>query len=103
MPEPAPARPRARPPGADSPPTDDVVQETFIGSLNVILNVDATRELQTYLFTIAAQKLTDHLRRMGRPPLRSICVSSSDLLQQQFDRHGAASSIARSQERRDLE
>lgn len=87
----------------DRAASEDVVQETFIGFLNSIPNFDETRELQTYLFTIASHKLTDHLRRMGRRPLRSLTDSSGDLLQQQFDHHAAASSIARSQERRALE
>ncbi len=87
----------------DRAASEDVVQETFIGFLNSIPNFDETRELQTYLFTIASHKLTDHLRRMGRHPVRSLSDSSNDLLQQQFDRHAAASSIARSQERRALE
>src|SRR5205823_6308907 len=87
----------------DRAASEDVVQETFIGFLNSIPNFDETRELQTYLFTIASHKLTDHLRRMGRHPVRSLSDSSNDLLQQQFHRHAAASSIARSQERRALE
>src|SRR6184192_3376637 len=87
----------------DRAASEDVVQETFIGFLNSIPNFDESRELQTYLFTIASHKLTDHLRRQGRRPARSLSDSSGDLLQQQFDRHAAASSIARSQERRTLE
>jgi RNA polymerase sigma-70 factor (ECF subfamily) len=89
----------------DRAASEDVVQETFIGFLNSLPNYDEERELQTYLFTIASHKLTDHLRRMGRHPLRTVSDSrgDSDLLQQQFDRNPAASSLARSQERRDLE
>lgn len=87
----------------DRSTSEDVVQETFIGFLNSIPNFDETRELQTYLFTIASHKLTDHLRRIGRHPLRSETDSGTDLLQQQIDHHSAASSIVRSQERRDLE
>lgn len=87
----------------DRSTSEDVVQETFIGFLNSIPNFDESRELQTYLFTIASHKLTDHLRRMGRHPLRSETDSGTDLLQQQLDHHSAASSIARSQERRTLE
>jgi RNA polymerase sigma-70 factor, ECF subfamily len=86
----------------DHAASEDVVQETFIGFLHSLPNFDVNRELQTYLFTIASHKLTDHLRRMGRHPLRS-CPEGSDILQQQLDRHPAASSLARSQERRELE
>src|SRR5690242_6153887 len=84
--------------------SEDVVQETFVGFLNSLPNFDDRRELQTYLFTIASHKLTDHLRRNGRHPLRSLSGDSSgDILQQQLDDQPAASSVARSQERRDLE
>jgi RNA polymerase sigma-70 factor (ECF subfamily) len=80
-----------------------VVQETFIGFLNSLPHFDDRRELQTYLFTIASHKITDHLRRSGRHPLHTASDSSGDLLQQQFDHHPAASSMARSHERRQLE
>src|SRR5882762_2860441 len=66
----------------DRAASEDVVQEAFIGFLNSLPNFDDKRELQTYLFTIASHKLTDHLRRMGRHPLRSLTDSSGDLLQQ---------------------
>ena len=82
---------------------EDVVQETFIGFLNSLPHFDDNRELQTYLFTIASHKLTDHLRRSGRHPLHTGADSQGDVLQQQIDRHPAASSMARSHERRELE
>lgn len=87
----------------DRDASEDVVQETFVGFLNSLPNFDDRRELQTYLFTIAAHKLTDHLRRHGRHPLRSLSDSSSDLLNQQIDDQPGASSAARSDERRELE
>src|SRR5438094_9433261 len=66
----------------DRAASEDVVQETFIGFLNSLPNFDERRELQTYLFTIASHKLTDHLRRLGRHPLRTVSGDSSgDLLQ----------------------
>jgi RNA polymerase sigma-70 factor, ECF subfamily len=83
--------------------SEDVVQETFVGFLNSLPNFDDRRELQTYLFTIASHKLTDHLRRSGRHPLRSLTDSSSDLLNQQYDPQPTASSAARSDERQELE
>ena len=67
----------------DRDSSEDVVQETFVGFLNSLPNFDDRRELQTYLFTIASHKLTDHLRRSGRHPLRSLSDSSADLLNQQ--------------------
>src|SRR5438270_6867452 len=87
----------------DHAASEDVVQETFLGFLNSLPNYDERRELQTYLFTIASHKLTDHLRRSGRHPMLSASDRASELLQQRPDQHPAASSLARSQERRDLE
>jgi RNA polymerase sigma-70 factor, ECF subfamily len=87
----------------DRSTSEDVVQETFIGFLNSLPNYDENRELQTYLFTIASHKLTDHLRRMGRHPVHTVSEGSGDLLHNQLDPHKAASSLARSQERQDLE
>jgi RNA polymerase sigma-70 factor (ECF subfamily) len=87
----------------DRAASEDVVQETFVGFLNSLPNFDDRRELQTYLFTIASHKLTDQLRRMGRHPLHHVSDSPGDILHQQMDPHKAASSLARSQERKDLE
>src|SRR5229473_3969592 len=61
----------------DRSASEDVVQDTFIGFLNSLPNYDESRELQTYLFTIASHKLTDHLRRIGRHPMRPLNDSSS--------------------------
>ncbi len=82
---------------------EDVVQETFVGFLNSLPNFDDRRELQTYLFTIASHKLTDHLRRSGRHPLRSLHDGGGDLLDQQFDPQPSASSRVRTDERKELE
>jgi RNA polymerase sigma-70 factor, ECF subfamily len=87
----------------DRAASEDVVQETFVGFLNSLPNFDDNRELQTYLFTIASYKLTDHLRRQGRHPLHHVSDHPGDLLNQQFDSGAAASSLARSHERRALE
>jgi RNA polymerase sigma-70 factor (ECF subfamily) len=87
----------------DRATSEDVVQETFIGFLNSLPHFDDQRALQTYLFTIASHKLTDHLRRSGRHPLHPASGHQGDVLQQQLDHHPAASSLARSQERRQLE
>jgi RNA polymerase sigma-70 factor (ECF subfamily) len=48
---------------------EDVVQETFLGFLRSLPHFDDTRNLESYLFTIAAHKIRDHLRRQGRHPL----------------------------------
>jgi RNA polymerase sigma-70 factor (ECF subfamily) len=87
----------------DRAASEDVVQETFVGFVTSLPNFDDRRELQTYLFTIASHKLTDHLRRLGRHPVHPASEGAGDLLQQQLDHNPGASSQARSQERRDLE
>ena len=87
----------------DRSSSEDVVQETFVGFLNSLPNFDDRRELQTYLFTIASHKLTDHLRRTGRHPLRSLSEGGADLLNQQLDHNPTASSFVRLDERRELE
>lgn len=86
----------------DRAASEDVVQETFVGFLNSLPNFDESRELQTYLFTIASHKLTDHLRRLGRHPLRTV-GDGGDLLLNQLDHHARASSLVRSHERQELE
>jgi RNA polymerase sigma-70 factor, ECF subfamily len=83
--------------------SEDVVQETFVGFVNSLTNFDDRRELQTYLFTIASHKLTDHLRRTGRRPMRSMTDSGNELINQQLDHQPGASSHARSAERVELE
>ncbi len=53
--------------------SEDVVQEAFIGFLNSLPNyTTGNRPLESYLFTIAAHKLTDCLRREGRRPALSL-------------------------------
>jgi RNA polymerase sigma-70 factor (ECF subfamily) len=81
---------------------EDVVQEAFIGFANSLPNYDDTRDLQTYLFTIASYKLTDHLRRSGRHPLQNL-PESQEYFDQQVDSQSGVSSIARSKERKSLE
>jgi RNA polymerase sigma-70 factor, ECF subfamily len=83
---------------------EDVVQETFIGFLTSLPNYDRSRPLESYLFSIAAHKLTDHLRREGRRPALPLSTGQSSL--EQIDLPGKdrpASSILRSGERRQIE
>src|SRR5947199_3096327 len=87
----------------DRAASEDVVQETFIGFLHSLPNYDDKRELQTYLFTIASHKLTDHLRRTGRHPQTPLSEAGSEVLEQQYDRQPGASSAARRDERQELE
>jgi len=86
-------------------PSEDVVQETFIGFLNSLPNYDFKRSLEAYLFSICAHKLTDHLRREGRRPTLPLSDGSGDT-GGSWDLAGTlrpASSIARSGERRHIE
>ena len=49
--------------------SEDVVQETLMGFLTSLPNYDSDRtRLESFLFSIAAHKLTDVLRRQGRRP-----------------------------------
>ncbi len=83
---------------------EDLVQETFIGFLTSLPNFDARRPLESYLFSIAAHKLTDHLRREGRrPTLPLVSGSASNSSWEPPASARAASSILRSGERRRLE
>lgn len=84
--------------------SEDVVQETFVGFLTSLPNYDGRRPLEAYLFSIAAHKLTDHLRREGRRP--TVPLGSDRDSQGNWEVPGAArgaSSILRSGERRGLE
>ncbi len=85
---------------SDRAACEDIVQETFIGFLTSLPSFDEGRSLQTYLFTIASHKLTDHLRKVGRHPLQQ---APEALLQARPNGEPAASSVARGQERRALE
>jgi RNA polymerase sigma-70 factor (ECF subfamily) len=84
---------------------EDLVQETFIGFLTSLPNFDGRRPLEGYLFSIAAHKLIDYLRREGRRPMLPL-VPPSSAASSSWEPAGGdrpASSIARSGERRHLE
>ena len=89
--------------------SEDIVQDTFIGFLNSLPNFDGKRPLESYLFSICAYKLTDHLRREGRRPTIPLAPSGSDNSSGgsgSWDLEASArgaSSIAISGERRNLE
>ena len=84
--------------------SEDVVQETFIGFLTSLPNYDLARSLESYLFSIAAHKMTDHLRREGRRPALPLSQgATSDGSWHLPSSERAASAILRSGERRHLE
>ena len=81
--------------------SEDVVQETFLGFLISLPNYDQRTKLETYLFSIAAHKLTDVLRREGRRP--TVPLMPGDSTAGRYEPEGkvrVASSMMRSQERR---
>jgi RNA polymerase sigma-70 factor, ECF subfamily len=83
---------------------EDLVQETFIGFLTSLPNFDDRRPLEGYLFSIAAHKLTDHLRHEGRrPTLPLVAPRGATSSWEPMGSARPASSIARSSERRHLE
>jgi len=84
---------------------EDIVQDTFIGFLTSLPNYDESRSLESYLFSIAAHKLTEHLRREGRRPTIPLAAASSDG-NSQWDvpsQERGPSTVLRSGERRRLE
>jgi RNA polymerase sigma-70 factor, ECF subfamily len=91
----------------NSSASEDIVQETFIGFLNSLPNYDSSRSLESYLFSICAYKLTDHLRREGRRPTISLVQNSdhgtSTPWQIASARTRTASAIVRSGERKRIE
>src|SRR3984957_14546893 len=85
----------------DRAASEDAVQETFVGFLTSLPHYDEARDLEAYLFSIAAHKLTDHLRKQGRRPIDQF--GSDDRGRPLDEVPGgarAASSLARSDERR---
>jgi len=84
--------------------SEDIVQETLVGFLNSLPNYDGRRSLESYLFSICAYKLTDYLRREGRRPAIPLSAGSDSSGDWQIvGKARAASSIARSTERKRLE
>jgi len=80
---------------------EDVVQEAFLGFLVSLPNYDERTPLESWLFSITAHKLTDHLRREGRRP--TIPLTAGDDEGSSNEPAGAArraSSLVRSGERK---
>jgi RNA polymerase sigma-70 factor (ECF subfamily) len=90
---------------ADRSHAEDIVQETLIGFVNSLPNYDCSRPLEGYLFSIAAYKLTDHLRREGRRPSTQFPTlgDTSDGAKHVPAVARAVSSMARSVEQRSQE
>jgi RNA polymerase sigma-70 factor, ECF subfamily len=88
----------------DRAASEDVVQETFIGFLTSLPHYDEKRDIEAYLFSIAAHKLTDHLRKQGRRPIDQFGSDDHGRPLDEVPGDGRpASSIARGDERRKAE
>jgi RNA polymerase sigma-70 factor (ECF subfamily) len=81
---------------------EDLVQDVFL-AMHARGGGAQIENVQGYLFTIASHKLTDHLRRQGRHPVKTVSDNPNDVLHQQFDSSPGASSVARGQEKREME
>jgi RNA polymerase sigma-70 factor (ECF subfamily) len=81
------------------------VQDTFLGFLVGLPNYDDNTPPETFLFSIAAHKLTDVLRRRGRRPTLPMVIGhdSDGGLPEWRGSDRMASSLARSRERKGQE
>lgn len=61
----------------DRSAAEDIVQETFLGFLKALPNYDDRTPLESWLFSIAAHKLIDFMRRSGRRPVLPLLTSES--------------------------
>lgn len=85
----------------DQSAAEDIVQETFLGFLKALPNYDDRTPLESWLFSIAAHKLIDFMRRSGRRPVLPLLTSESkDGTARDLTGPGrAASSMMRSSEK----
>ena len=62
---------------SDRSAAEDIVQETLLGFLKALPNYDDRTPLESWLFSIAAHKLIDFMRRNGRRPMLALLTSES--------------------------
>lgn len=62
---------------SDQSSAEDIVQETFMGFLKALPNYDDNTPLESWLFSIAAHKLIDSMRRTGRRPTVPLLLPDS--------------------------
>jgi len=80
---------------------EDTVQEALMGFLISLPNYDENTPLESYLFSIAAHKLTDVLRREGRRPTIPLFIPDEEGRSAELAGPGRrASSLIRSREGR---
>ena len=89
----------------DRSAAEDIVQESFLGFLKALPNYDDRTPLESWLFSIAAHKLIDFMRRSGRRPVLPLLTSESkDGAARDLTGPGrAASSMMRSSEKANAE
>lgn len=63
---------------SDKSSAEDIVQETFMGFLKALPNYDENTPLESWLFSIAAHKLIDAMRRTGRRPTVPLALPDSE-------------------------
>jgi RNA polymerase sigma-70 factor, ECF subfamily len=85
----------------DRSSAEDIVQETFMGFLKALPNYDENTPLESWLFSIAAHKLIDSMRRTGRRPTVPLLLPDADGAGGREPSGGgrAASSMMRSHEK----
>jgi len=85
----------------DQTAAEDIVQETFLGFLKALPNYDDRTPMESWLFSIAAHKIIDFMRRSGRRPVLPLLTSESkDGAARDLTGPGrAASSMMRSSEK----
>ena len=62
---------------SDQSSAEDIVQETFMGFLKALPNYNEETPLESWLFSIAAHKLIDAMRRTGRRPTVPLMLPDS--------------------------
>jgi RNA polymerase sigma-70 factor, ECF subfamily len=86
----------------DATLSEDIVQETFVGFLTSLPNYDGETPIESFLYSIAAHKIVDALRKQGRRPTVPLVISES----RSVDPVGPgrkASSMMRSRDDRSIE
>ncbi|MCA9049742.1 MAG: RNA polymerase sigma factor [Planctomycetaceae bacterium] len=84
---------------SDRDSAEDIVQETLLGFLKALPNYDESTPLETWLFSIAAHKLVDFMRRSGRRPTVPLMLpDSGGAVREPSGRDRRASSMMRSRE-----
>ena len=86
----------------DRTAAEDLVQDTFCGFLISLPNYDPQTPLDSFLFAIAAHKLTDYLRRSGRRATVGL-TAKDGTPSEPVGRYRHASSLMRSREQHGIE